>query len=872
MRKKWVLPSIEEHKRELLVRSLEVSPLLAALLLNRGIDSLEAAQAYLHGGLDSLHSPWLMTDMDKAVRRIGEGLDAGQSIVVYGDYDVDGQTAAALLVYVLRELAHRPELVTYYIPHRVEEGYGLNCEAVADLAARHELAITVDCGVVSCEEADLAASLGLDLIITDHHEPGPTLPRAAAVLNPKRADSSYPFRELAGVGVAYKLVQALGEANGRDFTEHLDIVALGTTADLVPLVEENRILVRHGLKQLATTSKVGLRALKAVSGVKGEPKASDLGYRLGPRLNAGGRLGTSRRGMRLLLTDDAQEADAIALELDEANKERQELEARVVDEAIEIVEREGYASDPALVVAADGWHPGVIGIAASRLVSRFHRPTVVIALDGDDGKGSGRSIPGFDLYQGLAACGESLKQFGGHVMAAGLSVDRSQVDALRQGLSRKAEQWLRPEDYIPKVQVDAQITLDSVSEALLAELERLEPCGMGNPSPVLQLNGSIINWSAVGRDASHLKCLVRDGSGCALSAIGFGLASTMEENLGQQEYLGLLVQPQLNEWNGRTDLQLHIQELQAVREPETGADRWMNAYPWELDTLYDRACWDGGQNGAVPGGFRGRLTDARGTGDRVRYVLDSCQASETVLVYVNTARQALDVCRRLRIHHPGPGSFIGFSHGLLTGDETAELQQHLTEGTLRWCVSCWPLPGGVWDQVICWSVPPVRSVLHGLAAGVRAGGALHLLFGPSDRRSLQTTLRRQFPDRAQLAVFYKELRQRDVETFSAVAVAEAAQRAGMAEGSAFGLSVFHELRLVECVDAAVRLLPAPENKLDLTTSVLYNEGMSKKQESLQFLRTCLEGSFLDELSGKDTSGPGFSQAGDQLQGHHDAAE
>ena len=861
MKKKWVLPSVQKENQELLVRSLQISPLLAVLLLNRGIDSPEAAEAFLAGGLDQLHSPWLMTDMDKAILRIKRSLDSGESVVVYGDYDVDGQTAVALLVYVLRALSSRPERIGYYIPHRMDEGYGLNCEAVKELAAYNQLAITVDCGVVSCREADLAASLGLDLIITDHHEPGDILPDAAAVLNPKRPDSAYPFRELAGVGVAYKLVQALGERYGRDFREHLDLTALGTTADLVPLVGENRILVRHGLERLSSTDKVGLRALRDVSGLKGDLKASDLGYRLGPRLNAGGRLGTSLRGATLLLTEDPHEAAAIAKELDEANKERQELEARVVEEAVEIVERENYASEPALVLASDRWHPGVIGIAASRLVNRYYLPTVVIALDGQEGKGSGRSIVGFDLYQGLTACRETLRQFGGHVMAAGLSIDRDHLNAFRECFCRTAAECLKPEDYIPKVQVDAQITLDTVSDELIAELQRLEPCGMGNPAPVLQVSGSVINWNPVGRDASHLKCVVQDGSGCVMDAIGFGLAAAMQGHQGQQEYIGLLVQPQVNEWNGRSDLQLQIQELQPLREAETFADRWMQAYPWELAGVYDSVCWEASAGDAGSKARAGRVMDARGTRDRVRYVLQTCGASERVLVYVNTPRQALEVCRALRIHQPGESPFIGFSHGLMTADEAVECQERLTSGDMTWCVSCGPDHPGVWDRVISWDVPPSLDVLRRLAAGTRTAGVLHLLFGPSDRRVLQNSLRRRFPDRDQLASFYRGLKQCGDEGLTKEALADAAHAAALGEGLEFALSVFEELELIESIEgneAAVRLLPTPKNKLDLTTSVLYNEGMSKKQESLQFLRTCLEGSLLDELSRQDSSHPGFS--------------
>ena len=428
--KRWILREQNVELAEKLATALNVRPVIAQVLVNRGITTVEAGRLFFSCDLAETPDPFLMLGMEQAVQRVQKALATGETIVVYGDYDADGQTATALLVRVLRELALDPDRIIYYLPDRFDEGYGLNKDAIASLSEQATLLISVDCGISSVEEVEYANSLGLDVIVTDHHEPGEVLPCAVAILNPKQSGCSYPFKGLAGVGVALKLIQGLGVPEAR-WKECLDLVALGTVADLVPLQGENRILVKHGLVQMADTKHVGLRALLQVSNV-GEPSASDLGFRLGPRLNASGRVGDPTRGVRLLLTENPSEAKELATELNQENATRQQLELEVLEQAVHLIEKYDLNTRSALVVWGEGWHQGVVGIVASRLVEKYYLPTVVVSVSDDGATASARSIAGLDLYQTLVECSHLLTRFGGHAMAAGLSLPVENLPAFQR--------------------------------------------------------------------------------------------------------------------------------------------------------------------------------------------------------------------------------------------------------------------------------------------------------------------------------------------------------------------------------------------------------------------------------------------------------
>jgi single-stranded-DNA-specific exonuclease len=516
--------------------------------------------------------------MDRAVARICEAVARRERIVAYGDYDVDGVTATVQLVDFLTSLGAD---VGWYIPHRLTEGYGLNPAAVERLAAQGtKLIVTLDCGVTAVAEVDRAAELGVDVVVVDHHRVSPELPRAVALLNPQQPDCQFPSKELCAAGVTFFLLVALrrrlreqGAFTGGvepDLRPYLDLVALGTIADVVPLLGVNRLLVRAGLRQIGRTARPGLKALIDVAGLdRNQPiGAGQVGFRLAPRLNAAGRLDDAGRAVRLLLRDaSAEDAQSIAKELDEENRVRQQIEGEIL--SVALTEASGRMQGPhppsALVMASPGWHPGVVGIVASRLVERTRRPTLLLAIDGEEARGSGRSIAGFDLHAALASCDELLTRYGGHRMAAGLTLPAKDVPALRERLERWAAERITAEQFEPQCRIDAQVTPGLLNEQLAEQLEQLAPFGAGNPEPMLAafgLRGHARVLEAKQRGAEpHLKLqLPREGR-AVLDAIGFGLgaqAPLCDGPIDAAFHLGL------DQWQGQRRLQLRLRSLRAA--------------------------------------------------------------------------------------------------------------------------------------------------------------------------------------------------------------------------------------------------------------------------------------------------------------------
>jgi single-stranded-DNA-specific exonuclease len=543
---------------------------MARLLVNRGVDDTDAAQRYLSAALSDIHDPFLLRGMSEAVPRLVEALHNDEMVCVFGDYDVDGVTATALLVSFFRAVGIR---CCYHIPLRLEEGYGLSAEGVRKVAADGaRVIVSVDCGVSAVAEADLCAALGVDLIITDHHTPGPVIPRATAVINPHQPGCRYPFKGLAGVGVAFNLMIGLrgrlrqqGHFAGRvepNLREYLDLVALGTIADVVPLVEENRIFVKYGLRELTAGSRVGVQALKEVAGVTGEIGCGTVGFRLAPRLNAAGRLEDAALGVALLLESDLRRAALMAAELDASNAARQALEREILADALAMVRQQtDLAERKSIVLASDSWHPGVIGIVASRMVDLFHRPTVLIALQGGSGRGSGRSIPAFHLHDALKACTEHLVKFGGHKHAAGLSIEEETLAAFVARFEEVAGGLLTVDDLTPVLPVDADLAPGEITPALVEMLSLLEPFGMGNPEPLFVLRGAEVVVQRVVK-AQHLK-LRLTAEGCRFNAIGFGLAAKAVDSVKAIDAAFTL---RWNEWQGGRELQLSVKDLRAASE------------------------------------------------------------------------------------------------------------------------------------------------------------------------------------------------------------------------------------------------------------------------------------------------------------------
>ncbi|MBE9486925.1 MAG: single-stranded-DNA-specific exonuclease RecJ [Chloroflexi bacterium] len=566
--RKWQLRSDEPSPGQVehLVKTLGVLPLTARVLLLRGIGSAEDGQAFLQARLSALPDPDLLPDMAIACGRLEQALVRGEKIAVHGDYDVDGITGCTLLVETLRNLGG---LVEYHIPLRLKDGYGLSADAIRQARdSGCDLIVSVDCGVSAHAEADLASELGIDLIITDHHQPPEELPVCLALINPHLPGNRFPWQELSGVGVAFFLLAGLRRRlreNGY-FTQHpepdlrqgLDLVALGTIADIVPLGGVNRILVRAGLQRLEQGSRPGIAALKKVAEVK-KVSCGTVGFRLAPRLNAAGRLEDAALGVKLLLGDDPQEAAELAGLLDEFNRERQKIERQTLEQAIAALEGQAEKMRHTIVLADERWHPGVIGIVASRLVERYHRPTVLVALAAGKGKGSARSIKNFHLYQALQQCAEKLTGFGGHAMAAGLSIDAEKLTAFSDCFEQTAAALLSAEDLLPSIAHDGEMLLESMSLQQVQEFESLNPFGAGNPQPAFVSRKCRVFSPRILAE-KHLKFDIEQ-HGKRQSCIAFGMAERSDELQGQ---IGLLYRPVINRWKGRDSVQLQVVDIRSA--------------------------------------------------------------------------------------------------------------------------------------------------------------------------------------------------------------------------------------------------------------------------------------------------------------------
>ena len=554
----WTIESCARERVAELARELEISPTTAAVLVRRGYGEVDRARLFLEGALSG-HDPLAFGDMAAACEAIRAAIAAGRKICVHGDYDADGICATALAVLILRELGAEVES---HLPSRFDEGYGVRDETLSRLAENGcGLVLTVDCGITATGEVAAAKLLGLEVVVTDHHRPADELPDCPLV-GPYRG-STYPFGELCGTGVVYKLGQALLGAESEVLQRHLDLVAVATIADVVPLVDENRGLAIAGLRTLASTQKPGLRALMKVAHV--DPAAIDaaaVGFRLAPRLNAAGRLGHPEAALELLLTDDSDEAARLAHRLDELNRDRQAVEERILREAVEEIDSwpEAKQRHRGYVLAREEWHEGVIGIVASRLVERYHRPVVLIAGNDRGWKGSGRSTGSFDLHGGLAACSEHLTRFGGHRAAAGLSIEPTKVEAFTAAFAEHADANLAEEQLRPVTRIDALVHGSELTLDLCAELAKLAPFGLGNPGVTLLVAGcEVSDVSPVG-DGKHLRFRVKDGARDAGSAIAFGFGRQLDR-FRQDGRFDVAFRLEENRWNGTVAPQLVVKRV-----------------------------------------------------------------------------------------------------------------------------------------------------------------------------------------------------------------------------------------------------------------------------------------------------------------------
>ena len=558
MIKKWECNKFDDETIEKFANENNISKLLAKVLLNRGFKEKEKVQKFLYPKLEELYDPFLMNDMDVAVQRIIEAYETKEKVTIYGDYDVDGITSISVLKSFLTELGMDVE---HYLPSRLEEGYGLNNEAVKKVAEQStKLLITVDCGISAYNEVEYAKELGMEVIVTDHHECPEKLPRALAVLDPKREDSAYPFSSLAGVGVSFKLIQALSYRLNLDrkrYLKYLDVVCLGTVADIVPLVDENRIIVTYGLILMKQTRKVGLQELIKASGYS-KIDSMTISFGLAPRLNACGRMGKADLALELILTQDRAEAQKIALELNEINKERQEVEKKIISDAIEIIERDRLYENGVIVVGNENWHHGVIGIVASKITETYYKPSILICMENGKGKGSGRSIEGFDLHGALTECEDLLEKFGGHEMAIGLSIYESNILKLREKLCSIAIEN-KIDELQPVVKIDAEVNSDDISFETIRDLEKLEPFGEANPSPIFMYQNLKVDSVRALSNGKHLRLVLKDNN-FKYDAIAFNMGDKrLSIEIGNK--VDIAHSLEINHFNNTDKIQFNLKDI-----------------------------------------------------------------------------------------------------------------------------------------------------------------------------------------------------------------------------------------------------------------------------------------------------------------------
>ena len=559
--KKWTLKHKGKVNETDLSKKINISPEISQILKNRGIDNEKDAEIFMNPSLEYLRDPFLMKDMKKSTDRIKKAIENKERIYIYGDYDVDGVSSTSILFLYFKSIDFP---VKYYIPNRLEEGYGINEEAIKKIHNDGcDLIITVDCGITSVKEVDLANELGIDVIITDHHECQSEIPNALAIVNPKQEDCNYPFDMLCGCGVAFKIIQALTDEEEfkTSMFDYLEIVTLATICDIVPLIDENRIIVKNGLKLMKEGKNLGLRELIKVCGIETEKiGSSHIGYSVGPRINASGRLGYSYLGVQLFTTDLEDEAKEIANILEAKNIERQMIESKMYKEAEEVLlSDERYKEDKVLVIAKEGWQHGIIGIVASKLTEKYYKPTILLTIEDGEATGSARSIKGFSIFDALVSCKDLMNKFGGHEQAAGLALNRENIDELRQRVNEIADYNLTKEDLIENIKVEYELSEESATLDLVEDLHKLEPFGLSNPSPRFIMRDLLLtNIFKMGKNKQHLKLIVENEK--SYECVGFNMAY-LADDFQVGDKIDVLFQVDENNFNNERKVQFLLKDI-----------------------------------------------------------------------------------------------------------------------------------------------------------------------------------------------------------------------------------------------------------------------------------------------------------------------
>lgn len=564
LQKNWLLKEFDKNRVVEISKEFHISPLTSIILYNRGIQSSEEIADFLNCSLDGLHDPFLMKGMKEAVSRIRQAKENNEKITIYGDYDVDGITSIAILYKHLTSMGFE---VDYYVPDRIQEGYGVNREALDKIKeSGTKVIITVDTGITAVEETEYAREIGMDIIITDHHECKETIPAAYAAIDPKRKDCEYPFKNLAGVGVAFKLIQALDDScSVADLMEkYADLLCLGTVADISPLIDENRVMVTEGLKRFRDTKNIGLKALIDVS--INNDKAittSTIGYIIAPRINASGRLGCATRSVEMFLTDDKERAYELANDLCKENTIRQQTEQQMFAEALEYIEQNPQIKDDqVLIIPHRNWHHGIVGIVSSKITEKFYKPSILFAIDGDEAKGSGRSISGYNLFGALENCADLLEKFGGHELAAGLSIKTENIEKFREEINKCALEKLDDNVLVPTVSIDAVIKPTYITLETVDEINRLQPFGVENPTPTFAVRNIKIHKISTMSEKKHLRMtLLKEGK--FLDAVGFGMGEYFNY-LKEGDFVEVAFGLDINDYKGYKNAQLILKDIKLM--------------------------------------------------------------------------------------------------------------------------------------------------------------------------------------------------------------------------------------------------------------------------------------------------------------------
>ncbi|HGJ64829.1 TPA: single-stranded-DNA-specific exonuclease RecJ [bacterium] len=826
MQKIWRIKKPDLNLSRELALQLEIPLLIAKLLVNRGITDKESGYAFLHPNISQLHSPNKMPNVDKAVQRIRQAIANNEKIWIYGDYDVDGVSSVCLLASCLKELNANFD---YHIPSRFDEGYGLNKESLVELKNKGcQLLITVDCGISTVKEVIFANESGIDVIITDHHNPHEKIPPAIAVVNPKLKGSVYPYESLAGVGVVLKLAQSLIEAHGflsEEFImNNLDLVALGTIADIVPLTGENRVIASLGLKELNKLKRPGIKALCDVSRLKqGNIDSSSVGFRIGPRLNAAGRMDSAINAVKLLLSESYEEAFEIAQKLDTANSDRQNIERKITNEARGQAQKLDLAHLKALVLAGENWHSGAIGISASKLQEQFYRPTILISIEGDWGRGSARSIPSFDIHEAIAKCSNLLERYGGHKGAAGLTIAKENIDKFRKEFQQIAYETITEDDLKSIVDIDAEMSLSDLTMDAVKSLSLLEPYGLDNPEPLIIINNLLVKGlpRVVGKNNNHIQITVSDCQN-EMRTIAFNMGKLEREISQKNVRLDLVCKPYIDDYNELIDVKLDIKEIK-IHSGDSSEATVASAEIFEQNQL--------------------KIVDHRNFPNKIKYVKKLINTREKSLMYVRDDL-AVNQLHKL-IGTSDLADKLGLCYSEISKEESDDIKSRFIDGELKAIISSIPIEEpliGLKHLVFCHPIPTKDIFINSCSPAIESSEEvfIHLLFNNNDMDMLTSILKHQYPDRQLLTNVYRKIR--DLYKDKPVPLEEILSGMVLDDPKDMIISrcidIFEELSLVKREQdngfVSLSILPEPEKRRNLNESKIYSVGERIKSEWTEF--------------------------------------